>query len=46
MKKIIFQGDSITDASRSRDKDFNRGYGFATMVTVFWAAAFPVNTPF
>lgn len=41
MKKIIFQGDSITDASRSRDKDFNRGYGFATMVTGILGSRFP-----
>ncbi|MBR2937783.1 MAG: SGNH/GDSL hydrolase family protein [Oscillospiraceae bacterium] len=34
MKKVIlFQGDSITDCSRNRDLDFNRGYGYATMVT-------------
>lgn len=30
--KILFQGDSITDALRSRDADIYRGSGYATMV--------------
>lgn len=32
MKKILFQGDSITDCSRSRDNDKLLGMGYATMV--------------
>lgn len=31
MKTILFMGDSITDAGRSREDDFNLGYGYATM---------------
>lgn len=33
MKKILFQGDSITDAGRSREYDNNRGLGYPTLVT-------------
>lgn len=29
---ILFQGDSITDAKRSRENDINPGYGYADMV--------------
>lgn len=32
MKKFLFQGDSITDACRSRDDDFNLGCGYPTIV--------------
>ena len=32
MKRILFQGDSITDAGRSRENDFARGTGYATLV--------------
>lgn len=31
MKTILFQGDSITDAGRSREVDYNLGFGYATM---------------
>lgn len=31
--KILFQGDSITDAGRSREKDFYMGSGYAALVT-------------
>ena len=30
MKTFLLQGDSITDAGRSREKDSERGYGYAT----------------
>jgi lysophospholipase L1-like esterase len=30
MKRILFQGDSITDCGRSRDNDSNKGKGYAT----------------
>ncbi len=33
MKKILFQGDSITDCSRSREADFYMGMGYAAMVS-------------
>lgn len=33
MKRILFQGDSITDANRCRESDHNSGYGYATAVT-------------
>ena len=31
--RILFQGDSITDASRNRESDHNRGDGYATIVS-------------
>ncbi len=33
MKKILFQGDSITDAGRNRDDDRWRGVGYPTLVS-------------
>lgn len=33
MRKILFQGDSITDAERSRDNDADRGIGYPTLVS-------------
>lgn len=30
--KILFQGDSITDAGRARDNDYNLGHGYAMLV--------------
>ncbi len=29
---IMFQGDSITDATRSRDDDFDTGKGYPTLI--------------
>lgn len=33
MKTILFQGDSITDAERSREHDINLGIGYPTLVS-------------
>ena len=33
MKKILFMGDSITDAQRDRESDAYMGAGYATMVS-------------
>lgn len=33
MQTIVFQGDSITDADRSRDNDEKRGLGYPQLVT-------------
>ena len=33
MKTILFQGDSITDANRSRENDVIMGYGYACLVS-------------
>lgn len=33
MKRILFQGDSITDAGRSRENDEWKGIGYATLVS-------------
>ena len=33
MKTFLFQGDSITDAGRSRDNDILRGFGYPTLVS-------------
>ncbi len=30
--RILFQGDSITDAGRSRENDYNLGYGYPSLV--------------
>ena len=32
MKTILFQGDSITDAGRSREDNSNLGLGYPTLV--------------
>jgi len=47
MKKVIlFQGDSITDASRSRDGYHYRGHGYATMVSGVLGAQEPCKYEF
>ena len=33
MKRILFQGDSITDAVRHRENDLYKGSGYATLVS-------------
>lgn len=33
MKTILFQGDSITDCGRARDRDTFRGVGYAALIT-------------
>ena len=32
MKTILFQGDSITDAGRPKDRDADLGHGYAALV--------------
>jgi len=32
MKRVLFQGDSITDCGRSREDESNKGRGYATLV--------------
>ena len=41
MKKILFQGDSITDAIRVRDNDNFRGSGYPTLVSGKLGFEFP-----
>ncbi len=41
MKTILFQGDSITDAGRSRDNDNDRGIGYPTLVTAELGFKYP-----
>lgn len=42
MKKILFQGDSITDAGRDRSNDhLNKGYGYATVVSAILGSKYP-----
>lgn len=44
MKKIIlFQGDSITDASRDGENPFNMGHGYATLVASALGADYPAR---
>ena len=41
MKTILFQGDSITDAGRSRDNDALRGIGYPTLVSAELGLKYP-----
>ncbi len=38
---VLFQGDSITDAGRSRDNDSNLGGGYPNMVAAWFSAVYP-----
>jgi acyl-CoA thioesterase I len=38
---VLFQGDSITDAGRSRDSDADMGRGYAGMVAAWFSALYP-----
>jgi len=38
---VLFQGDSITDAGRSREDDTNFGVGYANMAAAFFTARHP-----
>lgn len=39
--RILFQGDSITDAGRSREDDYNLGGGYANLVAAWLSARYP-----
>lgn len=41
MKTILFQGDSITDAGRSRTNDSERGFGYPTLVSAELGFKYP-----
>lgn len=38
---VLFQGDSITDAGRSRENDAEMGAGYPTLVSAWFSAAYP-----
>ncbi|MBN1934484.1 MAG: GDSL family lipase, partial [Anaerolineae bacterium] len=38
---VLFQGDSITDAGRSRENDVDLGRGYAALVAAWFGAAWP-----
>jgi acyl-CoA thioesterase I len=38
---VLFQGDSITDAGRSRDNDGDMGRGYAALVAAWFSALYP-----
>lgn len=38
---VLFQGDSITDAGRSREHDADLGRGYAAMVAAWFSALYP-----
>ncbi|MBN2451429.1 MAG: SGNH/GDSL hydrolase family protein [Lentisphaeria bacterium] len=38
---VLFQGDSITDAGRSRDNDAELGRGYANLTAAWFSALFP-----
>ena len=46
MKTFVFQGDSITDAGRSRDNDIYRGNGYPTLVAGDLGCRFPGQITF
>ena len=46
MKRIVFQGDSITDAGRSRDNLSERGYGYPTLVSAELGFKYPAEFDF
>ncbi|MBQ5746406.1 MAG: SGNH/GDSL hydrolase family protein [Clostridia bacterium] len=46
MKKILFQGDSITDAGRNRENDLFRGSGYATLVSASLGYKYPEEYEF
>ncbi|MBQ5746407.1 MAG: SGNH/GDSL hydrolase family protein [Clostridia bacterium] len=46
MKKILFQGDSITDAQRNRENDLFRGSGYATLVSASLGYKYPEEYEF
>ena len=41
MKKILFQGDSITDAGRDHAGEYHFGFGYATLVTAKLGNKYP-----
>lgn len=38
---VLFQGDSITDAGRSRENDDDLGHGYAAMASAWYSALYP-----
>lgn len=40
---VLFQGDSITDAGRSREDDGDLGRGYAAMVAAWFSALYPAH---
>lgn len=46
MKTIVFQGDSITDAGRNRDRDSERGIGYPTLVAGELGYKYPAEYDF
>ncbi len=42
-KRILLQGDSITDASRDGENPFNMGHGYATLVASALGADYPAQ---
>ena len=41
MKRILFQGDSITDANRSRENNGDRGRGYPTLLAAKMGYDYP-----
>lgn len=44
--RILFQGDSITDAGRSREKEYKLGEGYARLVEAALGYAYPAKHEF
>ena len=41
MRTVLFQGDSITDAGRSRQDDNDLGYGYPAIAAAWYFALYP-----
>lgn len=46
MLKVVFQGDSVTDAGHARDNEFNKGFGYAGMASGILGAEYPLEFEF
>ena len=46
MKRILFQGDSITDWGRNREQFFHTGSGYANLVSAELGADYPTEYEF
>ena len=44
-KRILFQGDSITDAGRNREDFYSLGYGYPLLVAAHLTAEHPGEFP-
>ena len=46
MKTFLFQGDSVTDAGRNREDDYDLGFGYPRMVAEYFEKKYPAQFSF